>query len=90
MDRTDRPLIERVPGKMSGVPVIRGSRVRPGDFLTSRQKGEDRLADACRLPLGTVCQVRRFTTGTRGGLHRVDGNNPAPSRCRNALHFPPP
>lgn len=46
MDWTDYPLIERVPGKLSGVPAIRRSRSRPGDLLINRREGEEWLADA--------------------------------------------
>ena len=54
VDWTDCPLIERVPGKLGGAPVIRHSRVRPDDLLVNRGEGEEWLADAYRLPLGTV------------------------------------
>ena len=60
MDWTDCPLIERVPGKLSGVPVIRHSRVRPDDLLVNREEGEEWLADAYQLPLDTVRQVLAF------------------------------
>lgn len=60
VDWTDCPLIERVPGKLSGVPVIRHSRVRPDDLLVNRSEGEEWLADAYRLPLDTVRQVLAF------------------------------
>lgn len=60
MDWTDCPLIERVPGKLSGVPVIRHSRVRPEDLLINRNEGDAWLADAYRLPLDTVRSVLAF------------------------------
>jgi len=60
MDWTDCPLIERVPGKLSGVPVIRHSRVRTDDLLVNRSEGEVWLAEAYRLPLDTVRQVLAF------------------------------
>ena len=60
VDWTDCPLIERVPGKLSGAPVIRHSRVRPDDLLVNRVEGEEWLADAYRLPSGTVRQVLTF------------------------------
>lgn len=59
-DWTDCPLIERVPGKLGGAPVIRRSRVRPDDLLVNREEGEEWLADAYRLPPGTVRQVLAF------------------------------
>ena len=60
VDWTDCPLIERVPGKLGGAPVIRHSRVRPDDLLVNRGEGEEWLADAYRLPLDTVRQVLAF------------------------------
>jgi len=60
MDWTDCPLIERVPGKLSGVPVIRHSRVRPDDLLVNLGEGEAWLAEAYRLPIETVRQVLAF------------------------------
>ena len=60
MDWTDCPLIEKVPGKLGGAPVIRRSRVRPDDLLVNREEGEEWLADAYRLPPGTVRQVLAF------------------------------
>lgn len=60
MDWIDCPLIEKVPGKLGGAPVIRHSRVRPGDLLVNRQQGEKWLADAYRLPLDAVRQVLAF------------------------------
>ena len=60
VDWTDCPLIERVPGKLSGAPVIRYSRVRPDDLLANREEGEEWLADAHRLPLDAVRQVLAF------------------------------
>lgn len=60
MDWTSCPLVERVPGKLSGVPVIRHSRVRPDDLLANRAEGEAWLSDAFDLPLSTVRAVLAF------------------------------
>lgn len=60
VDWTDCPLIERMPGKLGGVPVIRHSRVRPDDLLINRGEGEEWLTGAYRLPLDTVRQVLTF------------------------------
>ena len=42
--------VETVPGKMSGQPVIRGTRVRPEDLLTNRDQGVDWLARGHGIP----------------------------------------
>ncbi len=60
VDWTDCPMIETVPGKLSGVPVIQHSRVRPEDLIINRNEGEEWLADAYRLPLSTVRSVLSF------------------------------
>ena len=44
IDWTECELIEIVPGKMSGQPVLRGTRVRPRDLLINREEGVDWLA----------------------------------------------
>ena len=44
MDWTECALIETAPGKMSGQPVPRGTRVRPRDLLINREEGVDWLA----------------------------------------------
>lgn len=46
-------LIERVPGTLSGVPVIRRSRVRLDDLLVDRDDGDEWRAEAYRPPIQT-------------------------------------
>ncbi len=57
MDWTDCPVIEVVPGKMSGAPVLRHSRVRPQDLLTNLDEGPEWMADAFGLSIDDVRQV---------------------------------
>jgi len=49
-----------VPGRLSGAPVIKGSRVRPDDLIVNRAEGEAWLAENFELPLETVREVLRF------------------------------
>ncbi len=58
MDWSECPLVERVPGKVSGAPVIVHSRVRPHDLIANRAEGLEWLADD--LPLETVKAVLAF------------------------------
>jgi uncharacterized protein (DUF433 family) len=43
-DWTECELIETVPGKIAGQPVLRGTRLRPQDLLINREEGVDCLA----------------------------------------------
>ena len=52
--------IETVPGKMSGQPVIRGTRVRPQDLLVNREEGLDWLAENFSIPKETIRRVFAF------------------------------
>ena len=45
-DWTKCALIETVPGRMSGQPVLRGTRLRPQDLLINREEGIEWLARA--------------------------------------------
>jgi uncharacterized protein (DUF433 family) len=45
MDWAECAVIETVPGKMGGQPVIKGTRLRPQDLLVNREQGIDWLID---------------------------------------------
>jgi uncharacterized protein (DUF433 family) len=60
MDWTDCPEIEQVPGRLSGLPVLKGSRVPPSDLLLNLDEGPEWLAEAHQLPLGQVKTVLAF------------------------------
>ena len=60
MNWTECPLVETVPGKLSGAPVIVHSRVRPDDLVVNREEGPDWLAENYDLPLETVKTVLAF------------------------------
>lgn len=40
IDWTDCELVERVPGKVSGQPIIRGTRIMPDPVVRSFDRGE--------------------------------------------------
>jgi uncharacterized protein (DUF433 family) len=52
--------IETVPGRVSGAPVIKGSRVRPEDLIVNRAEGEAWLAENYELPIDMIREVLRF------------------------------
>ena len=53
-------MVERVPGKLSGVPVVVHSRVRPDDLVANREQGLAWLAQNYALPVETVRAVLAF------------------------------
>ncbi|MFP5234527.1 MAG: DUF433 domain-containing protein [Acidobacteriota bacterium] len=59
-DWTECELIERVPGKVSGRPVVRGTRVLPDAIVDSFELGEsiEQLAEG--YPSLTVSEIRRL------------------------------
>ena len=44
IDWTECALIETVPGRVGGQPVLRGTRLRPQDLLINRDEGIDWLS----------------------------------------------
>ena len=60
MDWLDCPVTEQVRGRMSGVPVLRHSRVRPADLLGNIEQGPEWLADNHDLPVADVKAVLAF------------------------------
>jgi uncharacterized protein (DUF433 family) len=52
--------VETVPGKMSGQPVIRGTRVRPEDLLINRDQGVEWLSRGHGIPADTIRDVFAF------------------------------
>jgi uncharacterized protein (DUF433 family) len=54
IDWTECTLIETVPGKMSGAPVLRGTRVRPDDLLVNRDEGIDWLVENFDIPADVI------------------------------------
>jgi len=45
IDWTECSLIETVPGKRGGKPVLKGTRLRPEDLLTNREQGIEWLVE---------------------------------------------
>ena len=57
---TECAAIETVPGKMSGQPVIKGTRVRPVDLLVNREQGVPWLVENFGIPAVTVREIFAF------------------------------
>ncbi len=45
IDWRDCAVVETVPGKMGGQPVLKGTRLRPEDLLVNREQGIDWLVE---------------------------------------------
>ena len=60
MNWTDCPAIEQIPGKVSGAPVLRGTRVRAEDITANAEMGVAWIADAYGISVETVLTVLDF------------------------------
>lgn len=73
IDWTECELIERVPGKVSGRPIVRGTRILPDAIVNSYDMGES-IEDLHEgFPGLSVAQIRRlieFAHARRGQSHR--------------------
>ncbi len=77
MNWTDCPIIEQIPGKMSGAPVVRGTRMRPQDIVGNAEMGAAWIADAHGMRVEDVPRwglristgrIVRWLSGRRTGL----------------------
>lgn len=60
VDWTQCELIEQVPGKVSGRPVVRGTRILPDAIYGSYQLGESLAELAEGFPTLTLQQIERL------------------------------
>ena len=60
IDWTGCELIERVPGKVSGRPVVRGTRIMPDPIVSSYDLGDsiDEIRDG--FPTLSIAQIKRL------------------------------
>ena len=73
IDWTQCELIERVPGKVSGRPVVRGTRIMPEAIVGSYELGETLEELEQGFPTLTTAQIKRlieFAQSQRERLHR--------------------
>ena len=69
IDWTACELIERVPGKVSGKPVVRGTRILPDAIVGSFELGETLDELRAGFPSLSACQIQRlieFAQAQRG------------------------
>jgi uncharacterized protein (DUF433 family) len=63
MDWNDCDLVERVPGKMGGRPVIKGTRIEPDTIVTDFEQGspvEEIHENFPTVPVAAIMQVIAF------------------------------
>jgi uncharacterized protein (DUF433 family) len=60
MNWTDCPIIEQIPGKMSGAPVLRGTRLRPQDITGNAEMGAAWISEAFGISAEDVQTVLAF------------------------------
>ena len=60
MNWLDCPVIEQVPGKLSGLPVLKHSRIHPEDLIVNEGEGEEWLADAFGIQIKGIREVLTF------------------------------
>ena len=60
IDWTACRAVEVVQGRLSGVPVIKDSRVRPEDLIINRDEGAEWLAENFGLPIEAVREILSF------------------------------
>ena len=60
MDWIDCPIIEQIPDRMSGAPVVRGTRMRPQDIISNVEMGAEWIADAHLMPIEDIRTVLDF------------------------------
>ena len=72
IDWTQCELIERVPGKVSGRPIVRGTRILPEAIVGSFDLGESIEDLHAGFPTLSVAQIQRlieFAHSRRGHRH---------------------
>jgi len=73
IDWTECELIEQIPGKVSGKPIVRGTRILPEAIVNSWDMGESIEDLREGFPSLTTAQIRRlieFAQSRRGQLER--------------------
>lgn len=60
VDWTDCELIERVPGKVSGKPVVVGTRIMPDAILHSYEYGDSYEEIREGFPTLSIAQIKRL------------------------------
>ncbi len=90
IDWTQCELIESVPGKVSGRPVVRGTRIMPDPIVNSYDLGDSIEEIQEGFPTLSIDQIERLInslTRNDAGSESPSGRKPRPS-SQKALGFP--
>ncbi len=69
IDWTGCDLIERIPGKVSGQPIVRGTRILPNTIVQDAELGstlEEIQENYPDLPISTIRELVSFAHAVRG------------------------
>ena len=71
MDWSGCPLVEQVPGILSGVPVVKGHRVQVGSIVENHESGSslEEIAETFDIPLHTIQQILSYADAHKEQLH---------------------
>ena len=69
-DWTDCPLVEVVPGKVSGVPILKGTRVQADAIVQNYEDGSpvEEISENFSIPEMTIRELLSFAEQHRGHL----------------------
>jgi uncharacterized protein (DUF433 family) len=67
VDWTDCPLVEVIPGKVSGVPLLKGTRLPADTILENYEGGSpvEEIAENFDVPEKTVREILTFAAANR-------------------------
>jgi uncharacterized protein (DUF433 family) len=71
VDWTACELIERVPGKVSGRPIVRGTRIMPEGIVNSYEMGESIEDIREDWPSLSVAQIKRWPISVLPGMRSL-------------------
>ena len=72
MDWSDCPLVEVVPGKVSGVPLLKGTRLPADTVLSNFEAGSpvEEISDNFDMPEESIRDLLNYATKKQNELHR--------------------
>ena len=73
MDWTDCPLVEVVPGKVSGVPLLKGTRLPAETVLSNYEAGSpvEEISGNFDMPQATIRELLTYAANKQKQLHNI-------------------